>query len=225
MITDYFCFHHRKYLKDCERKELFNQAITLCIQALRNLLKKHIEDKNEEAIIELLKEIFKNYRKCSKYMQAKEMAFSSVLVDTYKAYVDLRKVKLPDNANHLDLAVKLCQQELNAKKNQPAPVVPTPDVNVAGVEVAKSVAVNPVPAVINIPGLPKPPRSRPVTGVKNIANNPMPAYSTPTSMPSSVPNPFASASTMSSLLSMYNNPGLMTPLSQVTFYYPFLLTS
>jgi uncharacterized protein (UPF0305 family) len=72
-----FAFLHRKYLKDAERKELFNQATTLCLQAVRNLLKKHVEEKNEEATIELMKEIFKNYRKCSKYMQNKESVFGS----------------------------------------------------------------------------------------------------------------------------------------------------
>ena len=49
-------------------------------------------------------------------MQQKEGLFSAVLVEVYKVHVKDRLV-LPETANFFDLAVKMCQQELNHRKN------------------------------------------------------------------------------------------------------------
>jgi hypothetical protein len=205
-------FSLRKYLKDAERKELFNQATTLCLQALRNLLKKHVEEKNDEAVIELMKEIFKNYRKCSKYMQIKESTFSSVLVDTYKSYIELRQVKVPDNANHLDLATKLCLQELNVKKNQPGAG------EVAAIGDGGAVSLAPSkPTAINIPGLAKP-RARVVQSKAPASTSNSSLLSTSLPSISTAANALASTPSMASLMAMYNNSPLMTPLSQVGFW-------
>lgn len=49
-------------------------------------------------------------------MIQKENIFSSLLIDTYKSYIE-GKIRLPDNVNYLDLAIKLCQYEIGARKN------------------------------------------------------------------------------------------------------------
>ncbi|XP_058820920.1 uncharacterized protein LOC131683120 [Topomyia yanbarensis] len=66
-------------------------------------------------MLSLLVDIFKAYRKCVKHMQVKEEAFAKALVDAYKIFIQ-HKTTLPDNANLLELAVKLCTYEINYRK-------------------------------------------------------------------------------------------------------------
>lgn len=94
---------------------MFQQAISFSIQVFRSLLKKYTESANENITLELLLEIFKAHKKCQKYMTHKEAYFSSLLMDTYKAYIK-NKIKLPENASVLDMAIKLCQYEINSRK-------------------------------------------------------------------------------------------------------------
>lgn len=107
----------RKYLKDTERNELFQKAIMYCVSSFRAVLKKHAEAKNNTAIMNLLLDISKAHRKSMKYMNQKDSLFSAVLSEVYKAYVE-DKVQLPDNANLVDLALKLCEHEVKYRKYQ-----------------------------------------------------------------------------------------------------------
>lgn len=81
------------------------------------LLKKHVEAKDDKEIMDLLLEIYKVHRKCTKHMNQKDNLFGSVLVDVYKAFVE-DKVKLPDGANLQDLAIKLCDHEIKFRKKE-----------------------------------------------------------------------------------------------------------
>jgi calcineurin-binding protein cabin-1 len=127
----------KKYLYDADRKELFQQAITCCVQAFRNKLRdvlSAISDgkKTDRDLLGLMLDIFKAHRKTLKIFQQKEQSlFSSVLVDVYKEYIK-DKMILPESANLTDLAFKMCHQEINYRKNlekgiitpNPHPIVP-----------------------------------------------------------------------------------------------------
>uniref|UniRef100_A0A336LS40 CSON002665 protein n=1 Tax=Culicoides sonorensis TaxID=179676 RepID=A0A336LS40_CULSO len=107
----------KKYLKDTERNELFQKAIMYCVASFRSVLKKHVEAKNDAAILNLLLDIFKAHRKSIKYMNQKDSLFGTVMTEVYKAYVE-DKVELPENAHLVDLAVKLCEHEIKYRKYQ-----------------------------------------------------------------------------------------------------------
>lgn len=84
-------------------------------------------------------------------MQQKENLFSAVLIDTYKSFIEDR-FKVPDNANLLDLAIKLCQHEINSRKN-PEKYVPTQVYNSslnANIPVA---SMNSIAPVVNLPSI------------------------------------------------------------------------
>lgn len=85
--------------------------------SFRAVLKKHIEAKNDTSIMNLMLDISKAHRKCIKYMNQKDSLFSAVLTEVYKAYVE-DKVLLPENANLVDLALKLCEHEVKYRKYQ-----------------------------------------------------------------------------------------------------------
>lgn len=107
----------RRYIKDSERKDLLDNAMTFCVQAFKDLLKKHgIDQRNDNEILTLLVEIFKAHKKLKNVSQ-KESPFSNVLVDTYKLYAD-GKVWLQENFNYLDSANKFCVCLMNGMKNQ-----------------------------------------------------------------------------------------------------------
>lgn len=111
-----FYFFLRKYLNDVDKKELLRDALESCIQTFRNLLSSLAAEKKERDILNLMVDIYKAHRKCIKHMQQKEGQFAVVMVEAYKVYIKDR-MTLPDNANFMDLAVKMCQQELNHRKN------------------------------------------------------------------------------------------------------------
>lgn len=118
----------KKYLNDADKKELFHQAVTCCVQAFKNKLREipteNSEDRSRE-LLSLMLDIFKTHRKTQKILQQKDQSlFSGVLVEVYKEYVKDR-MGLPDNANMTDLAFKLCQQELNYRKNLEKGIVTT----------------------------------------------------------------------------------------------------
>lgn len=109
---------YRRYIKDAERKELFQQAISFCCQSFRKLLKEHGTDKRDEReLVQLMVEIYKAHKKCIKHIFQKESLFFTLLVDTYKVYLEGKVTKLPDNHNLFDYAMKLCQHEIIARKN------------------------------------------------------------------------------------------------------------
>ncbi|XP_059614787.1 calcineurin-binding protein cabin-1-like [Phlebotomus argentipes] len=109
----------KKYIKDTERKELFQQAVSFCVQSFRSLLKRHGSDeRNDGKLLDLIIEIYTTHRKCFKHMQQKENIFMGVLVDAYKCYIQDKIPKLPDNIHLGDLAVKLCVQEMTNRRTQ-----------------------------------------------------------------------------------------------------------
>ena len=110
----------KKYLNDADKKELFHQAVTCCVQAFKNKLRDILtgtsEEKNRE-LLSLMLDIFKAHRKTLKIFQQKDQSsFSGVLVEVYKEYIKDKTV-LPENVNFTDLAFKMCQQEQNYRKN------------------------------------------------------------------------------------------------------------
>lgn len=110
-------FFHRRYIKDSERKELLEHAMTFCVQAFKDLLKKHgVDQRNDNEILTLLIEIYKAHKKLKNVSQ-KESPFSGVLVDAYKTYAE-GKVWLQENVNYLDSANKFCVCLMNGMKNQ-----------------------------------------------------------------------------------------------------------
>lgn len=115
--TQKFSSFVRRYIKDSERKDLLDNAMTFCVQAFKDLLKKHgVDQRNDNEILILLVEIFKAHKKLKNVSQ-KESPFSNVLVDTYKSYAD-GKVWLQENFNYLDSANKFCVCLMNGMKNQ-----------------------------------------------------------------------------------------------------------
>lgn len=109
-------FIRRRYIKDSERKELLQQALTFCSQAFKDILKQHSTDKrNDTELLALIVEIYKAHKKCLKNISQKETVFSALMVDTYKVYIQGKVAQLPENVSIMDLAVKLCQHEINSK--------------------------------------------------------------------------------------------------------------
>lgn len=110
----------KRYIKDLERKELFQQAISFCIQSFRNLLVKHSrEQRDDKELISLLIEIYKAHKKSMKYLLHKEALFSTLLVDVYKVFMEGRLNRMPDSAiGAADYVIRMCQQELVARTNQ-----------------------------------------------------------------------------------------------------------
>lgn len=108
---------NRRYIKDSERKELLDLAMSYCVQAFKDLLQKHGNDqRNDNEILTLLIEIFKVHKKLKNVSQ-KESPFSGVLVETYKSYAE-GKVWLQEHFNYLDSANKFCVCLMNGMKNQ-----------------------------------------------------------------------------------------------------------
>lgn len=127
----------KKYLSDTDKKELFQQAIACGVQAFKNKLREVMNGivdgkNNDRDLLSLMLEIFKANRKTLKTFQQKDQSlFSGVLVEVYKEYIK-DKMILPETANYTDLAFKMCQQEINYRKNlekgiittNPNPVIP-----------------------------------------------------------------------------------------------------
>lgn len=108
----------RRYIKDAERKELLQQAISFCTQSFRRLLKEHsVDHRDNRELEQLLVEIYKAQKKCLKHMVQKESLFSTLLVDAYKVYLDDKVARLPDNFNYFDYAMKFCNYEIVSRKN------------------------------------------------------------------------------------------------------------
>lgn len=93
--------------------------MSFCSQSFKDLLKQHSTDKRDDnELLSLIVEIYKAHKKCLKHIAQKETIFSALMVDTYKVYIQGKVDRLPENINVMDLAVKLCLHEMNAKKNQ-----------------------------------------------------------------------------------------------------------
>ena len=123
----------KKYLSDTDKKELFQQAVACCVQAFKNKLREIMNGivdgkNNDRDLLSLMLEIFKANRKTLKNFQQKDQSlFSGVLVEVYKEYIK-DKMILPETANYTDLAFKMCQQEINYRKNLEKGII-TPNPN------------------------------------------------------------------------------------------------
>ena len=75
-----------------EREQLSQEALTLAIQAIRNLLKEFPQVHKEESgtytpskEVEFLLGVYRSFNKVQKHLPQKESIFSQLLVDVYKA--------------------------------------------------------------------------------------------------------------------------------------------
>lgn len=92
--------------------------MSFCSQSFKDVLKQHSTDKRDDyELLALILEIYNAHKKCQKTVAQRETAFSAVMVDTYKVLIQDKVARMPENISYMDLAMKLCVQELNAKKN------------------------------------------------------------------------------------------------------------
>lgn len=101
-----------------ERVELYLQSINFCIQIMKDIFKTNTSVRNDGEILTLLIDIYKTHKKCLKYLNQKEPLFTQLLVDVYKFYILDKIERIPENLNFVDLAIKLCLQEISSRKNQ-----------------------------------------------------------------------------------------------------------
>uniref|UniRef100_A0A1B6KZB6 Uncharacterized protein n=1 Tax=Graphocephala atropunctata TaxID=36148 RepID=A0A1B6KZB6_9HEMI len=136
----------KKYLRDPEREELSREALSLSVQALRRKL---TEAKSEEDQKNILLEIFKVYKRCSKHWELRQGQFVTLLTDAFAQYKE-------ENGGGFDAAVKFCTQEI---ANQKASAVPTPSStpHTAFSSPDVSQASSPVPLMPPITAQQKPP--------------------------------------------------------------------
>ncbi|XP_046803424.1 calcineurin-binding protein cabin-1-like isoform X3 [Lucilia cuprina] len=107
----------KRYITDAERKELCQQSINYSIKILRCILQRNAEKRDDSEILNLLLDVYKIHKKCVKYMNQKEPMFAELLIDVYKCFIKDKVEYVPDSCNFLDLAIKLCVQEITAQKN------------------------------------------------------------------------------------------------------------
>ncbi|KAK5640159.1 hypothetical protein RI129_010970 [Pyrocoelia pectoralis] len=146
------------YIRHNERDQLSEQALSLCVQALRE----QVKNTNSAGCLQrLLMDIFRSYQRIQKHVPSKEATFASMLGEVYKKS---STEKLPENVSILDLAVKHCQQHKTAEKlkqqqqqKQLPPPPPTPPV-VSGTPV---VLPTPSTATVNSQPLKRPALGRP----------------------------------------------------------------
>ncbi|XP_063910388.1 calcineurin-binding protein cabin-1-like isoform X2 [Zophobas morio] len=102
------------YIKDSERLQFADQAMAMCIQCLRAQIQ-NVANMNDTAVQRLLQDIFRSYQRVQKHETAKEATFAAMLTEVYKK---MKKGKIPENANVLDLATKFCQQNRIVEKQK-----------------------------------------------------------------------------------------------------------
>lgn len=108
----------KRYIKESERKELLEHAMAFCNQSFKDLIRKHSVEKHDDTqMLILIVEVFKAHKKCLKSASQKDSPYANILVEAYKAYIQGKVDWLPENANFLELATKLSNIEINAKKN------------------------------------------------------------------------------------------------------------
>lgn len=76
----------RVYIRDAERKQLSDQAMSLCVQSLKSQIK-NMNTLSHSAMQKLLLDIFKAYQRVQKHIVAKESTFAAMLTDVYKNIV------------------------------------------------------------------------------------------------------------------------------------------
>lgn len=226
----------KKYLNDADKKELFHQAVTCCIQAFKNKLREILSDASEDknrSLLSLMLEIFKSHRKTQKNFQNKDQSlFSGVLVEVYKEYIK-DKMTLPDSANLTDLAFKMCQQEINYRKNlekgivtpNPNPIMPQQPTQASSpirIEVKSVSDIN--KSILNTSAGSKPGTPNP-QGHTNAPQSSAPKQSGSTSSGSSArTKPRSSGSTKMSDNSLLGNAAAMNQMLMSLYSDPTLLS-
>ena len=233
----------KKYLSDTDKKELFHQAVACCVQAYKNKLRditiENGDDKNRE-LLTLMLDIYKSHRKTSKIFLPKDQnLLSGVLTEVYKEYCK-DKMSLADTANLTDLAFKMCQQEVNYRKNLEKGIVTTnPNPPMQFMQQTQPTSATPSPILVkSVSDINKTVINSPSgqTSAQN-ASNPSSTQTTPqhSKLPSSLPSSGASARTKprssgsknqpssgssttsnaamnSMLMNLYSNPALLAQM-------------
>lgn len=106
----------KRYIADAARKDLYQQSISYTVQIFRDVLEKNQKQRSDSELMELLLDIYSIHKKCVKYMNQKEPTFTKLLTDVYLFFIEDKVECVPENYNILDLAIKLCLQELTSRK-------------------------------------------------------------------------------------------------------------
>lgn len=172
----------KKYIKDCDCKELVQQTLTCCCEAFRNILRRHAgtaadSKRNDYELVNLILEVNKMYRKCLKQIPGKESCFAQVMTEVYKVYVEDKVRKWPEHFNVQELAIKFCNAEINRRKNAEKGL-PLGPIQLPGVPV--SMLAGSASAVPTTSGLPNLPRSTTISvagpgggGISDLVGNPV----------------------------------------------------
>ncbi|CAH2095594.1 unnamed protein product [Euphydryas editha] len=110
----------KKYLRDSDREDLAQQALSLCVQSLRGQLVKFSQQadlKSNEVERQALKsfiiDIYNAHLRAQKHLNSKQ--FTNLLVDAYKL---INPVPIPDNVDVVDVSLKYCQSLNQIHKQQ-----------------------------------------------------------------------------------------------------------
>lgn len=74
------------YIRDAERRQLSEQAMSLCVQSLKAQIKA-VNMNSQTALKKMLLDIFRAYQRVQKHVQVKENTFATMLTDVYKLLV------------------------------------------------------------------------------------------------------------------------------------------
>lgn len=98
----------KKYLRDSDREDLAQQALSLCVQSLRGQLVKFSQQadlkSNEverQALKSFIVDIFNAHQRAQKHLNSKQ--FTNLLVDAYKL---ISPTPVPDNVDVVDISLK-----------------------------------------------------------------------------------------------------------------------
>jgi hypothetical protein len=154
-----------------------------------------------------------------KVMQQKEGKFAMVMQEAYKAYV-ADKEKIPENANVLDLAMKLCNYEITRRKNIEKGIASTQPNLISGLDVPANSGEKQSPF---IPGLTKRRSMNTKTVTSVILSTSLPTL---TSSTANIPSGVTAPSTPTVPKPATVNPAkFINPLSQVRLIiFTFLCT-
>lgn len=105
------------YIRDAERIQLSDQALSLCVQSLRGLIKRMTSGKeiyitelvptDQEANpqVRLVMDLYRAYMKVQKYLPQKESLFSGLFIDTYKFYMKNKVIIIFSNFSVINYEV------------------------------------------------------------------------------------------------------------------------
>ncbi|RZF32702.1 hypothetical protein LSTR_LSTR004130 [Laodelphax striatellus] len=98
----------KKYLRDTEREQLAREALSQCVQVLRNKL---MEANDMTKLRLIVMEVFKAHRKINKLWPQREKIFNALLTQAYQKYLKFKGDK--GDKSTFEAASKFCLQEIN----------------------------------------------------------------------------------------------------------------